>query len=253
MTLLAIPVLVGASRIGCFRFHSIMTQQRPVTWRVHFGIPIPVDRQRRAVRAMPPRRPAQSPPGVLRPLGQARETLRKTQTHVLPVRVGQHEVVHQVRERLALNRHPQFVHVREVRGTQPARFMHLGEEHFLGRTVPPAPLPHAPLQRPPHTSPVPLRVFPLQPLPQRLGLQGRLPLQQFLQAGPHGGQRIGTRPPRMRLAHLLGQLARLAILPGRLAIHAALQRCLGQRSSSVQALPQLFDLGRSHLPAGSHR
>jgi hypothetical protein len=44
-------------------------------------------------------------------------------------------MVHQMRERLPLNGHAQLVQVTEVRGAQPARLMHLGEEHFLGRPV----------------------------------------------------------------------------------------------------------------------
>jgi hypothetical protein len=58
--------------------------------------------------------------------------------------VGQHEVVQQVCERLTLDRHLQFLHVREVRRAQPPRFMHLAEEYFLGWTVLGLPLPHPP-------------------------------------------------------------------------------------------------------------
>src|SRR5450759_1551438 len=48
-----------------------------------------------------------------------------------PVRVCQHEVVHQVLERLPCERDAQFGHVREVRRTQPPRHMFLAEVHFL--------------------------------------------------------------------------------------------------------------------------
>jgi hypothetical protein len=44
-------------------------------------------------------------------------------------------VVHQVIKHLAANRHLQTAHVREIGSTQPARFVHLAEEHFLGRSL----------------------------------------------------------------------------------------------------------------------
>jgi len=87
-------------------------------------------------------------------------------------------VIQQVRKRLPLQGHAQAVQVREVRRTQPTRFMHLAEIHFLGRPTLGFPAPHAPFHGPPPPLPVLGRVFPLQPLHQGLGLQGRLTLQQ---------------------------------------------------------------------------
>jgi hypothetical protein len=54
--------------------------------------------------------------------------------------------------------------------------MHLAEEHFLGRSVGRFPLAHPPLQGPLMTLPILIGAFPLQPLPQRLGLQSWLAL-----------------------------------------------------------------------------
>jgi len=126
--------------------------------------------QRHAVGAMTLGHAAQFPQGVLHARAQAGEALRKTQRHLFPVRVGEHEVVEQVRKRLTLDGHAQLVHVREVRRAQPARFMHLAEEDFLGRSVLRLPLPHAPLQRPPVTLPVLPGLLTLQPLQQRFRL-----------------------------------------------------------------------------------
>lgn len=57
--------------------------------------------------------------------------------------------------------------------------MHLGEEHFFGRAVLRLPLADAPLQRPPGPLPGLVGQFALQPFQQGLGLQARLPLEQF--------------------------------------------------------------------------
>jgi hypothetical protein len=73
-------------------------------------------------------------------------------------------------EGLTRNGHVQAFHVREVRRTQPTRFVCLAKEDFLGRTVLGLPLPHAPFYRPPLPLPILARVLPLQPLHQGLGL-----------------------------------------------------------------------------------
>ena len=73
-------------------------------------------------------------------------------------------------EGLTRNGHVQAFHVREVRRTQPTRFVPLAKEDFLGRTVLGLPLPHAPFHRPPLPLPVLARALLLQPLHQRLGV-----------------------------------------------------------------------------------
>jgi hypothetical protein len=170
MALLAVAVLVPAVRIRRFGRHTVVTHQRLIPARVLLRVPVVVHGQRHAVGAMTLGHSSQLPHGILPPLAQAGEALREAQRHMLPVRVGQHKVVQQVRKRLTLNGHTQLVHVREVRRAQPARLMHLAEEHFLGRPVLRFPLPHPPLQGALMTLPVLARALPLQPLPQRLGL-----------------------------------------------------------------------------------
>jgi hypothetical protein len=227
--LLAVPVLVTARRVGRLGFEPVMGQQRPVLRRVLLSAALVMDGQRHAVGAVPLRHSAQFPQGVLQPLAQAGEALGDAHADVFPVGVGQHEVIDQVGKRLPLNGHSQAIHVREVGGPQPARLMRLGKEYFLGRAVLRLPLADAPLQRPPAPFPALLRQLPLQPLQERLGLQPRLPLQQFFEARPHPGQWVGPRPPSTRLAYFAGQPAQLPVLPGGLAIHACSHRRLRQR------------------------
>jgi hypothetical protein len=228
--LLAVAVLVPARRVGGLRLQPVMGQQRPVLGRVLLGAALVVDGQRHAIGAVPLRHPAQFPEGVLQPLAEAGEALRGAHADVLPVRVGEHEVVDQVGEGLALDGHAQGVHVAEVGGPQAARLMHLGEEHFLGRAVLRLPLPHAPLQRPAAAFPSLAGDLPLQPLQQGLGLQPGFALEQFLQPRPDASQGIGPGAPEARRAPLAGQFGLVAVLPGGLAIHVGAHRGLRQRS-----------------------
>jgi hypothetical protein len=170
MALLAVAILVPAAGIRRLGGNPIMPHQRLILGRVLLGMPFLVDGQGHAVGAMTLGHTVQFPEGILRPFAQAGEALREAHRHVLPVRVGQHEVVQKVRKRLPMDGHAQAVHVREVRRAQSARLMHLAEEHFLGRPVLGTPPAHAPFDGPPLPLPVLARVFPLQPLHQRLGL-----------------------------------------------------------------------------------
>jgi hypothetical protein len=86
-------------------------------------------------------------------------------------------VIDHVRKRLTGDGHAQAIHVTEVRGSQPARLMHLAEEHFLGWPVLSTPLPHAPFHSSTLLLPVLTRMLALQPSHQCLGLQGRLTLE----------------------------------------------------------------------------
>ena len=252
MALFAIAVLVPAVGIGCLGGDTVMTHQGLVAHRVLFRMAFVIHRQRHAVRAMTLRHRAQLPERVLQPLAQAGEALRETQRHVFPVRVGQHKMIDHVGERLAANGHAKLVHVREIGRAEPAWFMHLREENLLGRPVLCFPLPRAPFQRAPLSLPVLIGVFALQPLQQRLGLQSRLPLKEFLQRRPDLAQRIWTSPPGVRRFDIAGQLAQVAIFPSRLAIHTAFHRRHGQRCSLVQVVPHFLHLGIRNQPSRTH-
>jgi hypothetical protein len=234
MALLAIAVLVAAGRIGRLGSHPVMPQQGLVLGRVLLGVPFLIHRQRHAVRAVPLGHATQFPQGILDPFAQAGETLRKAHRHVFPVRVGQHEVVQQVRERLPLDGHAQAVQVREVRRTQAARFVDLAEEHFLGRPVLGLPASHPPFHRPPLPLPVLAGAFPLQPVHQCLGLESRFPLQEFLQPRPDVLERVQPGTPGVCATAFTGQLAPVAVLACGLAIHACLHRRVLQRCPPVQ-------------------
>ena len=56
----------------------------------------------------------QLPDGSLKPRDQRLETLRGTDHPGLPVRVGQDEVIEEVRERCSVQRDREIVHVREI-------------------------------------------------------------------------------------------------------------------------------------------
>jgi len=53
---------------------------------------------------MPSRHAARLPHGPLKTFGKALERFRKTDARRLPIRVGQHEMVEQMRKRLASDR-----------------------------------------------------------------------------------------------------------------------------------------------------
>ena len=131
---LRIAVLVRLSRLNLLPRQSVMSQQRLVPPAEVAPLRQVVHGAAHAVATMPLRYTTQFPQCVLQADAQALETLRKADRHRLPVRVRQHEVVHQVIERLARERHVQASHVREVRGAQPAGRMHLAEVHFLSRS-----------------------------------------------------------------------------------------------------------------------
>jgi hypothetical protein len=135
MRLLTIAVLVTAVRIGRLGRYAVVTHHSLVLSRIALQVAVVVDRQRHAIRAMTLGRCSQGPQRILKTLAEAGKALREAQRHVLPIRIGQNEVVHQMRKRLPPDGHAQTVHVREIRRTEPARLMHLAEKHFLGRPV----------------------------------------------------------------------------------------------------------------------
>jgi hypothetical protein len=151
-------------------------------------------------------------------------------------------------ERLALQRHAQVAHVREIRGRQPTRFMHLAEEHFLGRSQKGPPAPHLPLQRPQLSVGEPARVAALQLGEDSLGLQTRLRLQQPTDLRPDLGERIDARWPVMGPSHLAGQLLQPTKLACGLVIHVRPRCGRGQSLASRQQPPQL-----PHLFIADHR
>jgi hypothetical protein len=174
VALLHVAILVRLRRIDRLPLQAVVPQQRLVTPLKGRAITARRDGRRQGVRAMHLGNAAQLGQGVLQALAEALETLAEADAAGLPVRVGQHEVVDQVRQRLAVDGHLQAGGVREVGGTQLAGLMDLAEEHLLGRSVQGPPLLDVPLQG----AQLPLgkatRVLTLEPVEHGLGLQARV-------------------------------------------------------------------------------
>jgi hypothetical protein len=145
---------------------------------------------------------------------------------MLPIGMGQHEVIEQVGKGHARDGHLQLIHRGKIRSRQSARWVFLSEKDLLGHAVQRLPLPHAPLEG----AALGVRILPrmgaLQPVPERLGLQAWLELQLLDHRRPDLCQRIRPGPPRPWLAGLTRELTKIAILARRFTIHVRPQcRC----------------------------
>ena len=93
------------------------------------------------------RHAADLPEAGLEPFDQRLEALREADLDGFDVRVDQHQVVDQMRERHAAQRDPQAVHVGEVGLRGFARLVDLGEDHLTVGAVLRPPGGDVPLQR----------------------------------------------------------------------------------------------------------
>ena len=248
MRLLDVAILVRLLGLDLLHLHPVVAQQGRVPLGELLLARGVVHRQAHAIRAVPLGHAAQFPHGVLKPFAEALEALRKTDRDRFPVRVRQHEVIDQVVERLAADRHGQALHVREVRSTQSPRMMHLAEEHFLRRTCRRSPALHATLKASQLRVVELPRVLRLQPRKQRLGLQARSLLQLLMHFRPDLGERVSPGPPSPLRNDFAGKPPKPPILPSRLLVHVRLVRRLSQRLPRRQRPPQPF-----HLPIRDHR
>jgi hypothetical protein len=135
-------------------------------------------------------------------------------------------VVNQVRKRHAADGDAQIGAVRKIGSAEPARFVDLGEEYFLGRPLHGPPLLDAPLQRPHLAVGEASGILRLQPGEQCLGQQTRIERQLFLDPRPHLRERVRACSPVMFHTHLAGQLAEPPIFACRLLVDAGLGRRL---------------------------
>jgi hypothetical protein len=224
VTLFDVAVLVAATGLDRLPFEAIVTQQRLVALRELGTRRARWNRSREPIRAVNGRHATQLRQRVLQAIGQRLERLGEADRARLPVRVGQHEVVDQVIERLTRDGHAQIGHVREVGRAQPTRRVNLREEHLLRWTV----------RGPPHLDPSlkraqlavreTTRMFALQLLEQRQRFQPRIEGQPLDDAGPDVGERVRVSPPGMRHPNLAGKPAEPAVLAGGLGIHARPRR-----------------------------
>jgi hypothetical protein len=235
---LGVAVLMRLADVDPLTRHAVVGEQVPIP-----RLKLPRRRQvvhgrSQAVAAVPPRHAAQVPERRLQPVGERLERFRRTNAYRFPVRVGQHEVVHQVIERLPGNRNAQIVHAGEVRRREVPGLMHLAEHD---RAVGPGqrpPLPHPPLKGPPVRIEELPRMFSPQPVEQRLRQQPRLGPQPFFHRRPHRGERIDPRPVRTRHRARAWQRRVIAIMTRRLVGHTRPPGRHGQWSSRIQLAQQ---------------
>ncbi len=247
MTLLDIAVLVGLPRRDRLRLQAVVSQQLPVSSREPLGVGIGPDRGAEPVGAVQPGNSSQFPQGILQPVAQALPALREADGAGLPVRIGEHEMVDQVVERLADDRDAQLGHVREVRGTEPTRFMGLREEHLLGRPFEGPPLFDPPLQGPQLPVREAAREAALQVEEEGLGLKPGVEPELLLEFGPDVLERVLPGPPGVRGLPLGGEAVRVAVLACRLLVDARLVGGPGQGGFGLEQLPQPPELAvRDH-------
>jgi len=195
MPLLGVAVLVRMVRLDLLPGQAVVVQQRLVTPRELLPLREVVDRRAHPIRAMALGDAAQLDQGVLQSFAQGLEALREADRHRLPVRVGQHEMVDQVVERLPLDADSQLVHRGEIGGAQPAGFVDLAEEHFLGRTAARTPAADVSLQGPQLAVGEAAGMAALQFLEDRLGLKPGVDVEEFAHGGPDLLEGIGPGVP----------------------------------------------------------
>jgi hypothetical protein len=220
VALLHVAVLMRLRRVDRLALQAVVSQQRLITPLKGRSIAAGRNGGRQGIGAMHTRNAAQLGQGALQTVAEALEALGEADAAGLPVRVGQHEVVDQVRERLAVDGHLQAGRVCEIGSAQVAGLVDLAEEHLLGRAVQGTPLLDVPLQG----AQLPLGktagILALKPVEHGLGLQARVEGQLLLDARPHLRKRVGSRLPGMLHAHLAGQLAEPAVLARGLVVDA---------------------------------
>jgi hypothetical protein len=242
VALLDIAVLMGLRRVDRLALQAIVPQQCLVTLLKGRAVTAGRDRGRQRIGPMHPRNTAQFGQGVLQPVAEALEALGKADGAALPVRVGQHEMVNQVRKRLTADGDLQARRVREVGGTQPARLMHLLEKDLLDRPVQGAPLLDVSLQGAQLPIGEAAGVRLLQPGEQGLGLQAGVERQLLLDPVPDVGEGIAPGSPGMVHAYLTGQFAEPPVLAGGLVVDAGLGRSLTFAKSQLIAAAQPTDV-----------
>jgi hypothetical protein len=238
VALLDVAVLVRLPRPNRLGLQAVMGQQRLVSLSEHLGVGIGLDRRTQPVGAVLPGNPSQFPKCVLQPLAQALPALREADGASFPVRVGEHEVVDHVVERFARDRDAQLSHVREVRGTEPARLVGLCEEHLLGRPLGGPPLFEPPLEGPQLPVGEAAREAALQVDEEGLGLEPGVEPEHLLELGPHVLERVLPSPPGVGDAPLGGEPVGVAVLACRLLVDTRLVGGVGQGGFGLKQLPQ---------------
>jgi hypothetical protein len=226
MALLAVAILMGLASVDRLPGQAVVAQQSLVASLEDLGVGPRLNRRGQPVGAMNQRHTAQLPQGVLQALAEALEALAKADRRRLPIGVGEHKVVDQVREGMTGERDAQVVAVGEVGGGQPPGMMNLGEEDLLGRSLLRPPSLDATLERPHLAIGESARILPLQSLKEGLGFQAGVESQLFFQLRPDLGKRIGPCSPGVLHAYLAWQLTQPPVFACGLLIHAGPGRSL---------------------------
>jgi hypothetical protein len=146
-----VAVLMGNAEVVGGRLQTVMHHQQAVALlgpRTFIRIQR-VDRGAEVIGAMLAGNAANDLPHArLEAFDQRLEAFREADPDRLDIRVHQHQVVDQVRERHAAQRHVQAIHVGEVRLRGFPRFMQLRKHHLALGTVLGTPGSDVPLQRP---------------------------------------------------------------------------------------------------------
>jgi hypothetical protein len=238
MALLDVAVLIGLAWLDRLAFESVVRQQGLVPPGEHLGLRVGVDRRGQAVGAVPSGNPSQLPQSVLQPFAEALEALGEADRACLPVRVGEHEVVDQVVERLAGDGDAESAHVGEVTLGEPPWLVGLCEEHLPGRPFVGAPLLDPPLQGPQLDVGEAAWMAALQVEEQGLGLEPRVEPELIDEFGPDVLERVLPGPPGVRGLPLAGERVRVAVLACRLLVDPRLVRGGGQCVFGLDQLPQ---------------
>src|SRR5262249_39473331 len=144
----------------------------------------------------------------------------ETDLHRFSIRIGQHQMEDEMRERLLGNRDTQILHVREI-GLGPLAWgMHLLEEHLVFWPMHRPPGCDVPLERPQLGGAIFAWLGGAQQRKQGGGLEGRVALQLLHHPGPIRLKRVWAAPPRMRAFELAWQLPCSLVFMRRLDTYA---------------------------------
>ena len=195
-------VLVGHAAIVARRCHLVMLAQEAVALGHVLGILLAeiAEPGRQAVGAVLLRGSAQLPQRRLQPLGQRREALAaEYHLGMAEAGPGQAEVIEHVVELLAGDGDAEFVHVGEVRQTDPAGLVALPEHHLLLGAVFCLPVADPPLQGAPDIR-IEIRMAPPQLLEDADRAQTRLRLEhRHHLLAPYAGKRVRPSSAARRL------------------------------------------------------
>ena len=220
---LRVAVLVSLPRVDPLTRHAVMREQVAIPGLELTPLRMVVHGRGQRITAVLPWHAAQFPQRVLQAVGQRLERLRRAQRHRLPVRVGQHEVVHHVIEPLAGDGDVERVHVGEVGGREVAGRVNLAEHDGLPGAAGRSPLPHATLEGAAMRIEELPRMLAPQPVEERLGEQPRFGREALFDHRPHGRERIGPGAVGPRPARVFARAGRrgvIAIVSGRLVGHS---------------------------------